>query len=796
MKKNILKKTIAGIMASAIILSMNAVNSISLSAEGLQQNEEIPVYNDVEEATGTDSFSDENSDYETNDNDEENLMDGSYRYVYFGKYQQSYIEDGEIHRRFRYHDIREGFFSEDGYSYYGKDYGLGENIYVVEPIKWVVLKEDGSSLTLMSEKSLSNEYFSWDEMTGWRDSGCRKWLNEDFCNAAFSKEERNDILETENIVPQFTYKEGLKYDREDIVVKDKVYLVSNNMLNSMSSDLVVTTGTDYAGSNNKEYWLLDGQSNHYGYIWSDYVNGNGEVNTWGMRYRKGMRPVIRVKKNSKYIKTEIDQATFDKLTTTNSPEEEAYYDLVFDRAMNPDSSSVRFSDFTDMIKGSTLIPGIERTHIVNGGKHEACTEMVMQGVCKTPKYTLISAYCSREKNKHSSVLYVMKDGTDNDLWDSGTYVVTIVLKMNGKPLTCHVGGIAYGNNTIYIADSNKENMVNGNYRVWKLSEKQINKIIDNAEKNKIDAVEVNVSDYIPVTAVPSFVNVHGKYLYVGTFYDNDKYHYNPKKRTELRVCDIQTGDQVGNTIYLPTFTGQGVDIVEKKGITYFLISSSLGRNKPSELIVAELIDGNAALRNSIKMPNMGEDVFLDGNILYIGYESAAAKYKDTSDRTTNPKMIRPLDRVIKVDISEFVPESTRTTTIVMYRMYNPNSGEHFYTSSLKEKDILVKAGWKYEGVAWNAPSSSGIPVYRLYNPNAGDHHYTMSAAEKDSLVNAGWNYEGIGWYSDPNKGVPLYRLYNPNAVAGAHHYTTSEKERNSLVQAGWKDEGIAWYGVK
>jgi len=75
--------------------------------------------------------------------------------------------------------------------------------------------------------------------------------------------------------------------------------------------------------------------------------------------------------------------------------------------------------------------------------------------------------------------------------------------------------------------------------------------------------------------------------------------------------------------------------------------------------------------------------------------------------------------------------------IEMYRLYNPNSGEHFYTSSTEEKSVLVNAGWKYEGIGWTAPSD-GDPVYRLYNANAGDHHYTLDKNEKDTLISYGW----------------------------------------------------------
>ena len=134
-------------------------------------------------------------------------------------------------------------------------------------------------------------------------------------------------------------------------------------------------------------------------------------------------------------------------------------------------------------------------------------------------------------------------------------------------------------------------------------------------------------------------------------------------------------------------------------------------------------------------------------------------------------------------------------TTPMYRLYNPNSGEHFYTGSLEEREMLITAGWKYEGIAWNAPTQSGEHVYRLFNPNNGDHHYTMSIVERENLVAVGWQYEGVCWNSATTSDLPQYRLYNPNADCGSHHYTGSEKERDRLVNAGWIYEGIGWYGL-
>ena len=133
--------------------------------------------------------------------------------------------------------------------------------------------------------------------------------------------------------------------------------------------------------------------------------------------------------------------------------------------------------------------------------------------------------------------------------------------------------------------------------------------------------------------------------------------------------------------------------------------------------------------------------------------------------------------------------------VAMQRLYNPNSGEHFYTASVAERDHLVAVGWSYEGVGWTAPKTSSTPVFRLYNPYAGEHHYTTSAGERDMLVSVGWSDEGVGWYSDDARTTPLYRQYNPNAYACNHNYTTSKSENDWLVGLGWQAEGIGWYGL-
>jgi uncharacterized repeat protein (TIGR02543 family) len=166
------------------------------------------------------------------------------------------------------------------------------------------------------------------------------------------------------------------------------------------------------------------------------------------------------------------------------------------------------------------------------------------------------------------------------------------------------------------------------------------------------------------------------------------------------------------------------------------------------------------------------------------------------DGTSTGKWGNRVTEIKKGTTSNVILYAKWTQTVSMKRLYNPYTGEHFYTSDEREFDNLVALSWKDEGIGWTAPATSKTPVYRLYNPNSGDHHYTTSASERDTLKKAGWNYEGIGWYSDDDKGQALYRQYNPNALTGTHNYTTSKAENDKLVKLGWRAEGISWYGIK
>ena len=153
----------------------------------------------------------------------------------------------------------------------------------------------------------------------------------------------------------------------------------------------------------------------------------------------------------------------------------------------------------------------------------------------------------------------------------------------------------------------------------------------------------------------------------------------------------------------------------------------------------------------------------------------------------------------KKDVTSVARDSGSTTQAShsnVDRMYNAWTGEHLYTGSLSEAKSALSEGWRWEGVAWVAPSA-GVPVYRLYNAWSGDHLYTTSKAEYSRLARVGWKGEGVQLYGAPaGSGAAISRLYNRYVQTGSHLLTADASEKRSCIRAGWSDDGNSWYASK
>lgn len=145
------------------------------------------------------------------------------------------------------------------------------------------------------------------------------------------------------------------------------------------------------------------------------------------------------------------------------------------------------------------------------------------------------------------------------------------------------------------------------------------------------------------------------------------------------------------------------------------------------------------------------------------------------------------------------------------RMYNKWTGEHLFTTNALEVADLEARGWANEGTYWKAPAADKeankdyMPVYRLYNPYTSDHLYTTDLVEYTNLMAAGWRGEEIKFYSaakaqkDNQAKVDttaleadvegIYRQYNPHVTVGTHNYG-GLAENNQVLAAGWKADNV------
>lgn len=187
-----------------------------------------------------------------------------------------------------------------------------QGFFKMEPIRWRVLSVDGSSAFLMADQILDrhcfNEY-TWkdnnqngkadeDEIITWKDSSLRSWLNNEFCNKAFSSEEKDAILQSEHENEGETRKEetaGVFLFPEGGVTQDKVFLLSrseaeNEKYGMPNSKVGVvsrqTTYTEYGKKDYRwssvEYWLRAPQS---------YEVDDGQF-TWAAEWDESVAPSV------------------------------------------------------------------------------------------------------------------------------------------------------------------------------------------------------------------------------------------------------------------------------------------------------------------------------------------------------------------------------------------------------------------------------------------------------------------------------------------------------------------------
>ncbi len=143
-----------------------------------------------------------------------------------------------------------------------------------------------------------------------------------------------------------------------------------------------------------------------------------------------------------------------------------------------------------------------------------------------------------------------------------------------------------------------------------------------------------------------------------------------------------------------------------------------------------------------------------------------------------------------------------TTMANVYRFYNPNNGDHFYTDSETEKNNIIAniPDYSYEGIAFkiDTTANNASPLYRFYKISNKTHVYVTSDTTKNAYLAQPtvYAYEGVAFNvsTTSTDTQPIYRLQN-NAT-GNYIDTASVDEKNAIL-AKWPNDytyiGIAYY---
>lgn len=156
-------------------------------------------------------------------------------------------------------------------------------------------------------------------------------------------------------------------------------------------------------------------------------------------------------------------------------------------------------------------------------------------------------------------------------------------------------------------------------------------------------------------------------------------------------------------------------------------------------------------------------------------------------------------------LSGAVAHKAGAVRVPAFRFFNSDTGAHFFTTSITERDNLVSmmgSPFRLEGEAFSVASdfSPGLsPVHRFHNTQTGVHFYTISEEERANVVATlpHFVYEGVAYHASKVMGLgltPFYRFFAP--TKGIHFYTSSEDEKDNII-ANLGDvyafEGVGYY---
>lgn len=268
--------------------------------------------------------------------------------------------------------------------------------------------------------------------------------------------------------------------------------------------------------------------------------------------------------------------------------------------------------------GMAVLPGLRATRSLtsdHSGRISMCTSITPQGICVTEKYLLVSGYC--HTHAHNSVVFVIDKHTK-------AFVKEVVLQ--GKK---HVGGLAYDpeHQMVWISTGYQ-----GHAEVSAFSLASL--LAYDLERHSLPIAYEKTYE-LHTLERDSFLTYADGCLYVG--------HFAQKGTSVLQKFRIREDGGLAVQPVLTLGTDREIAVPEDikeipariQGMAILqdrvILTQSYGWS-PSKLYVCKYSDfmhrtDSKYLLNEIVMPQKLEQVYADGDELYVLFESAAYAYR-------------------------------------------------------------------------------------------------------------------------------------------------------------------------
>ena len=347
--------------------------------------------------------------------------------------------------------------------------------------------------------------------------------------------------------------------------------------------------------NNRRITLVEPYK--FGYAFAGwFIDSNYRYKVTSLRYKEGQPYVLHAKWNRKVDNiNSVENYSYDSGHTLKDCDYSFLYDINI-----PGMPGTKEKDFlNNLIFSPSQCP---------------------QGLCIAKDFILVTSYSEGEECPGELIVFDRK---------SGEYLFTLAM----DPVS-HLGGIAFDGENIWVCNSSEKSIERLSYDfVENMARKNSGGLI-----NAIDVVDIYKVDNIP-----SCITYFRNRLWIGTHTKVFKsnlvaYHFNKEDDSLNRLSSYRIPARV-----------QGIAF-DDYGKVY--LSTSYGRKSSSYLkVYRSLTEMDSKTRNpykSIEMPPCSEEVDIDGDTIYMIFESAGEKYFEGTDGKGSSDS--PIDKILTIDI--------------------------------------------------------------------------------------------------------------------------------------------------